>query len=183
MKLFGTLQKKVLKFDCYKNYSILNKGILFENETLNTLKNYNFEIKKTKTSHDNGIDFYGHWIFKNSNNKFKVIGSVKNESKKIGTNYIREFNGVLSKHENESNLIGIFVSKSGYSNFAINEMKKSNIPLILCKIKDDQINFFLMNSISTKLLSPILNIGIERSEIDNKQMIFYELYNNKLIKI
>ena len=133
-------------------------GKQFEKETISALKKINFKIRQTKSSYDRGIDFHGKWDnLENCN----IVGQCKCEKKPLGEKYIRELEGTLSHHEDENkknSSIGILVSSTGYSNYALNYHRNSKYSIILAIVKQGEINFFLFNEILKKKF-PNLKIG------------------------
>lgn len=145
--------KYILRFVRRKENIPLNieKGKLFEEETISTLKKYDFNIKNTKQSHDHGIDFFG---------KFKsipILGQCKNEEKALGEKYLRELEGNLHHHNLSSSGVGILVSYNGFTEHGLRYLKNSPCPLICLKIEKGEISYFQMNQISQNLLP--LKIG------------------------
>jgi hypothetical protein len=158
-----------------------NIGIEFENETIKILKNYNFNIKNTKSSYDHGIDFYGDWELEKN---YKILGQCKKEKKNIGEKYIRELLGVINnfkKYENNNLFIGIFVSDSNYTKNALSLLKQTNIPLIFIKIDENKIVYLLMNDTAKKYLS--LNIGIFYNNENKKILYIYKRINGEIKNI
>ena len=160
-------------------------GRIYETEIINFLNRDEFDFKLVPTiqSHDQGIDFKGYWYFPQrqqwTNYPISIIGQCKREKDTTGVKSIREFEGVLShyitQHRNttDQHLLGIFVSNSGFSDFAVRQALDSKYPLILVRIDNDNMSmsFFYMNHIAQQLI-PKFSTSVIRSVEGGKRITF-----------
>jgi len=166
-------------------------GFEYEKKVVQILnKNYSFQLKTTsKQSHDQGIDFVGslivsHW--KNLN--VPILGQCKRESKPIGVKYVRQLQGTLSQFNNEqfdtnytqvnNKYIGVLISNSGYSIYAVRLAQQCSDGIILCTLNDDDemLVYFNMNNAAKEQIGPQFIASSERS-LNNavNGIVFYEL--------
>ncbi|KAG2386719.1 hypothetical protein C9374_002463 [Naegleria lovaniensis] len=137
-------------------------GRLFEQHVIQFLSQepYDFQLSQTLSSHDQGIDFKGFWNLpfkcKLTSQPISVLGQCKREKDTTGVKSIREFEGVLSHYhlrgvgqhvntttqtncdKNEgtpsNTIIGLFVSYSGFTEFAVRQAIDSKYPIILIRL-------------------------------------------------
>ncbi|KAL9654778.1 hypothetical protein ABK040_008572 [Willaertia magna] len=155
-------------------------GVLYEAQVVQLLNEptYNFHVHQTIHSHDQGIDFKGEWLLPMNelsltNFPIKIIGQCKKEKDPIGVKAIREFEGVLS-HHNMNHMIGVFVSYSGYTEFAIRHAVDAKFPLILCKISNEPLilTYFLLNEKAQQLI-PNLSVSVLRISEGMNKIVFH----------
>jgi hypothetical protein len=144
----------------------IEKGLLFEKETIRTLTKFNFNIKSTKQSHDHGIDFWGDF------HSIKILGQCKNESKPLGEKYLRDLEGNLTHHGLKDKCIGILVSVNGFTDHAIRYLRQSPSPLLCIRVQNDDITFFLLNKTTHGLLPMEIGYSIENGR---KRITFHSL--------
>ncbi|KAJ3226339.1 hypothetical protein HK099_005047 [Clydaea vesicula] len=120
-----------------KKLSTVEVGTKFELATMSTLKKLNFDLRRIGGAGDNGVDLTGFWNLKKKLN-FPVVVQCKREKKKIGTNYLRELEGVLSRRERKGSL-GFLVSSEGFTSKSVTHFNSSILPLFLVHLKELQL--------------------------------------------
>ncbi|OMJ29110.1 hypothetical protein AYI69_g1391 [Smittium culicis] len=92
-------------------------------------------LKRNGGANDLGIDFSGFWkLDPLSNNNIYLVGQCKNYSSTLGPAIIREFEGVMSR-QNENDTVGILSCPNGFSAKAIETAMSSKYPLSLLTIR------------------------------------------------
>lgn len=87
------------------------------------------KVNLTRLTHDEGIDFEGTYLDSKSGLRMNLFGQAKHWDSKVGSETIRTFIGSISV-KSKSPSIGIFVSKSGYTDDAQAAIQKSPIKLL-----------------------------------------------------
>ena len=158
-------------------------GRRFEAQVVEYLSEYDFNLSVTKRSHDQGIDFKGFWNFpflKQVNpHPIPILGQCKREKDAVGVKYIREFEGVLSHYQLQKsanqNVVGVFVSYSGFSEHAVRQALDSKQPIILVILTTVNekllMTYFCMNHMTQKII-PKVTTSIERAVDGDNQIIF-----------
>lgn len=150
-------------------------GKLYESRTLATFVNLSFSLSTTKQTNDHGIDLYGFWRL--GSRKVPVIFQCKCESRPTPTNYIREFEGALSRRPGGT--VGFMVAKKGYSRNSIEYFGASVFPIVLVGMSEQGlIEGFLVNQQTSRLL-PKLTSGIKRDGDGSASLVV--MYRNKIL--
>jgi restriction endonuclease Mrr len=157
------------------------KSTKFEEFCVQQLIRYGMHLRKRNTSsNDAGIDLIGSWNIGHEGNRglieksslylsvspyqIQILGQCKGELKKVGPNYIREFEGAIQGYcqtleAKESNcsiseVLGVFCSTSGFSTKAIEYSMNSSTNMLLLHFNtaENGIDSILLNRTATQRL-------------------------------
>lgn len=134
--------------------SAVHRGVAFEKRSLNILQSQlSMSLQKVGGKSDGGIDLQGWWWLPFSKRRksasapftwtgedgvsrrrLRVFGQCKAEKKKMGPNYVRELEGVLSRHNSQPGRdpsVGLLISESAFTRSTVLRAFSSQIPLFL----------------------------------------------------
>ena len=127
--------------------SAVHRGLAYEKHVQAVLERIGVLTQSTGGSADGGIDLHGTWRIRIPDHhqvQLPVVIQCKNEQKKCGIQYIREFETVL--HRQPKNTVGIFAASAGFSVPSCRFLRSIPFPMILATVVDDDIQSFQMNS-------------------------------------
>ncbi|PVV04053.1 hypothetical protein BB560_001452 [Smittium megazygosporum] len=108
-------------------------GKRYEDLVVYTFNNLRATVKGYGGVNDAGIDFLGSWKL-SSKNIINVVGQCKNyQEKSVGPSVLREFEGVMSRHDT-LNTFGIIATPTGFTKSAIETLMSSRFPIGLLVI-------------------------------------------------
>ncbi|KAH8834188.1 hypothetical protein DL96DRAFT_1579728, partial [Flagelloscypha sp. PMI_526] len=132
--------------------STVYRGVAFEKKCLRLLHdNLSMSLRRVGGKSDGGVDLIGWWWLPqsiitsssrdNEHTRIRVLAQCKAEKKKIGPHYIRELEGVVSrhlyanspKHENDP-LVALFLSESQFTKATILRAISSPVPFLLLHV-------------------------------------------------
>eukprot|EP00743_Colponemidia_sp_Colp-15_P011603 GILK01012996.1.p1 GENE.GILK01012996.1~~GILK01012996.1.p1 ORF type:complete len:166 (-),score=13.92 GILK01012996.1:478-936(-) len=131
-------------------------GKAFELSTAALLSKFRFSVRVCGGANDRGVDFRGVWSL--NDQELDILGQCKNEQKPIGPRALREFEGVLASAKDSARTLGVFVSASGFTTAAYQQLTRSRFPILLLSANTDHIvGLRLSSAAQTKL--PLLQVG------------------------
>lgn len=130
--------------------STVHRGALFEKRAQRALKGLSMALERVGGKEDGGIDLQGWWWLPNWNHilhskeaasstppliRLRVLAQCKAESKKMGPNYVREMEGVLSRHHHNNHTleptVALLVSQSPFTKSTLLRVTSSPTPFLL----------------------------------------------------
>ncbi|KAJ0412165.1 hypothetical protein ATCC90586_005778 [Pythium insidiosum] len=132
------------------------KGLAFETRVERVFRSLGCELTATQMSMDGGVDHMGVWRLPDQ--QVQVVTQCKHESRPVGVQSLREFQGVMSTLA--PNALALFFSASGYSIYAHRFFARMASPAAICTLdpEADRLVEFLMNDRARAQL-PLLSVG------------------------
>jgi len=139
--------------------STVHRGATFEKRAMRLLQtNLSMSLDRVGGKSDGGIDLQGWWWLPFAPDAFntpihrqrvRVFAQCKAEKKKVGPKYIREMEGVIHRHLNDSNpTVALFISESPFTKEALLRTQSSSIPFFLLHLPsehEDEIGSMIWN--------------------------------------
>ncbi|GLE00249.1 hypothetical protein PINS_up008976 [Pythium insidiosum] len=132
------------------------RGLAFETRVERVFRSLGCELTATQESMDGGIDHMGVWRLPDQ--QVQVVTQCKHESRPVGVQSLREFQGVMTTLA--PNALALFFSASGYSIYAHRFFARMASPAVICTLdpESDRLVEFLMNDRARAQL-PLLSAG------------------------
>ncbi|KAL3900380.1 MAG: hypothetical protein SGCHY_001388 [Lobulomycetales sp.] len=144
-----------------KSASTVERGTRFELLALAELTRLSFQLTRSGGANDLGVDLFGFWKL-GPRVCHPVIVQCKCEARRVGTSYLRELEGSLSRRA--PNEVGFLVSSGGFTKNSISYASGSKLRLVLVTMHHDDgfIKEFRMNAPAKEQLSGI-SCAVERT--------------------
>lgn len=104
------------------------------------------DIRVTKSTRDDGIDFLGRFVEKDSHLELPLLGQAKHWKGKVGSEQIRTFLGSIALKKRASLTVGVYVSTGGYTQAAWEAMRSAPTRIIPYDL-DEFVDLLLRNKI------------------------------------
>jgi len=129
-------------------FSTVHIGTAFEKRAMRLLQtNLSMSLSRVGGKSDGGIDLQGWWWLPFVPNalrtsvhrqRVRVFAQCKAEKKKVGPKYIREMEGVIHRHLDNSNpTVALFISESPFTKEALLRTQSSSIPFFLLHLPSE----------------------------------------------
>ena len=139
--------------------STVYRGTAFEKRAMRLLQtNLSMSLNRVGGKSDGGIDLQGWWWLPFAPNalnapvhrqRVRVFAQCKAEKRKVGPKYIREMEGVIHRHLDDSNpTVALFISESPFTKEALLRTQSSSIPFFLLHLPsehEDEIGSMVWN--------------------------------------
>lgn len=119
------------------------------------------DIRITKSTRDDGIDFAGKFVERQSHLELPLLGQAKHWKSKVGSPAIRDFLGSISLRSRRLPTVGIFVSTSGFSDDAWRTIRLSPARIIPYDM-DGLVELMVKNKVGVSRVS-ITGLKVDRS--------------------